>query len=70
MSMWVMTVSRCMQLRCFGSCMAMTCLAWPCLNRLRARCSTPWGVVRSDMPMSTAPRPMTSTSPPSMVELS
>ena len=63
----VMTVSRCMKALAFGMFSATIFLAEPALKRLRARSSTACGVVRSLMPIRTAPRPMTSTSPPSIV---
>ena len=63
----VMTVSRCMNARFEGNATGITVVAAPLAKRLRARASTACGVVRSPMPMSTAPRPITRTSPPSMV---
>ncbi|CAM5651461.1 hypothetical protein SVIOM342S_08085 [Streptomyces violaceorubidus] len=64
----VITVSRCMKARRFGMSRATMVRAEPAANSLWASISTAWGVVRSLMPMSTAPLPMTRTSPPSMVE--
>ncbi len=42
-------------------------VALPARNSRLASRSTPWGVVRSLMPTSTAPRPRTRMSPPSVV---
>ena len=51
--------------RCAGIETAITRSAAPAANSLRASSSTPAGRVRSPMPISTQPFPMTSTSPPS-----
>ena len=61
------TVSRCMKAWLCGSSMATTWSACPLSNSAWATISTAIGVVRSPMPMSTAPLPITWTSPPSMV---
>ena len=61
------TVSRCMKAWLWGSSMATTVVAWPLSKRALATDSTAIGVVRSPIPMSTAPCPITWTSPPSMV---
>ena len=69
MSIMVIAVSRCMNARVFGNSTTITLLIWPlpCLKYLRARTSTPCGVVRSPMPIITAPLPITRMSPPSTV---
>lgn len=64
----VITVSRCMNARRFGMSSAMIVRAEPAANMPRASISTACGVVRSLIPMSTAPLPMTRTSPPSIVD--
>ena len=64
----VITVSRCMKARRLGMSSATIVRAEPAANSLCASISTACGVVRSLMPMRTAPLPMTRTSPPSMVE--
>ncbi len=64
----VITVSRCMRARRLGMSRATIVWADPAANSLWASISTAWGVVRSLIPISTAPLPMTRTSPPSMVE--
>ena len=61
------TVSRCMKAWLCGSSMATTLVACPASNRAWATVSTAIGVVRSPIPIRTAPWPMTWTSPPSMV---
>ena len=53
-----MTVSRCMNARRDGSATAITVSAPPPAKRLRASASTACGVVRSPMPIITAPRPI------------
>ena len=63
----VITVSRCIIACDLGSSRAITVLAWPPANSAWARISTAIGVVRSPMPISTAPLPITCTSPPSML---
>ena len=60
-------VSRCMNARVFGMSMATRQRAAPAANSRWASTSTACGVVRSLIPTSTAPSPMTRTSPPSMV---
>lgn len=64
----VITVSRCMNARRLGMSSATIVRADPAANRPRASISTACGVVRSLIPISTAPLPSTSTSPPSMVD--
>ncbi len=56
-----------MNARFCGSDSATILVALSCANSLWASRSTPWGVVRSLIPTSTAPRPSTSMSPPSAV---
>ncbi len=63
----VITVSRCMKARFWGIDRATILLALPASKSRRASRSTPWGVVRSLIPTSTAPRPRTRMSPPSVV---
>ena len=63
----VITVSRCIIARVAGSSMAITVRTWPLRNSSCASSSTAIGVVRSPMPISTAPEPSTCTSPPSAV---
>ena len=62
----VSTVSRCMNARDFGMSTATIRSAAPARNSRSARISTACGVVRSLIPISTAPLPRTSTSPPSI----
>lgn len=64
----VITVSRCMKARRFGRSSATMVRAEPAAKSRLASISTACGVVRSLIPISTAPLPSTSTSPPSMVE--
>ena len=64
----VITVSRCMNARRFGMSSATIVCAEPAANSPRASISTACGVVRSLIPISTAPWPITRTSPPSMVD--
>ncbi len=61
----VNTVSRCMWARSLVMTAAMTRFAAPFSNSARAICSIIRAVVRSDIPIATAPLPMISTSPPS-----
>ena len=63
----VITVSRCMNARRCGSASATIRVAALRAKRLFASRSTPCGVVRSLIPISTTPRPSTSMSPPSAV---
>ena len=61
----VITVSRCICERTLGMSRATIRFTLPEANSLLARISTPWVVERSPRPISTAPLPITSTSPPS-----
>ena len=61
------SMSRCMKARAFGMSIATRQRAEPAANSRLASISTACGVVRSLIPARTAPLPMTSTSPPSMV---
>ena len=63
----VITVSRCIIARENGSSTAITALTCPPRNRAWASSSTAIGVVRSPIPIITAPWPSTCTSPPSTV---
>ena len=63
----VITVSRCMNARAFGMSRATRQRAAPAENSRCASISSAIGVVRSLIPASTAPLPMTRMSPPSMV---
>ncbi len=64
----VITVSRCMNARALGMSSATIVRAEPASKRPRASISTACGVVRSLIPIRTAPCPMTRTSPPSIVD--
>ena len=66
-STMVITVSRCIIERVAGRRTATMRVTSPPANSCRARRSTPAAVVRSLIPTSTAPRPMTRMSPPSVV---
>ncbi len=61
----VITVSRCIADRRFGSTTAITLRAAPAANRPWASSSTAAGRVRSPIPIRTQPLPITRTSPPS-----
>ena len=62
-----MTVSRCIIARLAGNSTAITAVTPPVVNSAWASSSTAIGVVRSPMPIITAPLPSTCTSPPSML---
>jgi hypothetical protein len=63
----VITVSKCIIARLAGSSTAITAVTPPVVNSAWASISTAIGVVRSPMPIITAPLPSTCTSPPSML---
>ena len=66
-STMVITVSRCISARVSGIRSATIRSTSPPANSRRASRSTPAAVVRSLIPISTAPPPSTSMSPPSVV---
>ena len=66
-STMVITVSRCINARVSGMRSATIRSTSPPANSRRASRSTPAGTVRSLIPISSAPPPRTSMSPPSVV---